>query len=647
MEMPKKWLELWPETQEVIQRAILHESTQISQNGGMCEKWCNHVVQLYADYVGICRNLTLLVNNPTCQEQMPQTLLQLLDSVTRRWLFWHNELQIVNTIAPGNIDSTLIAHKLIPNNFHLQLPGATQSGNQGVGRLARDILCEEILGAATQEQRNVDAGKLQHKEVAKEIPIDEELVTKFQQIVNALNEYAERIGPKAEEFLKYPLKLSQEESQFAPRILLQSPFAEKKKESVLKSLNQDRPPLLCELIEKPKTPKSIKKTKKTKKKKVVEPPKLPTSKKQPPKKEEEEIVKNPIVDNLQNLLEMCKNFEMVSNAPLRVLGKSPASQQKNPTEEELSELRQWCKFGLEQGIISYRQQDENLQSFVLESFTTEVLIKNQLRFLQFSLCNWVDFATPTPLCIVGEPGTGKRQLIERFGAETNSVIINLTLLLVDHKKGKVEEFLSFLFKIAKFLQPTILLLDNMHTVLPVKKLGKKMDTLMRQMMKRLTKEINNGARILLVGLTDEPWRVKRIRSTFSTTIYLPPADYSTHFFVWLALQGMPEYYQEYLRAVMVSPLTWATRDLSIATVIEVVAQSYVAERSLRSSTEASQFVLHLAQAVKNLITRNGVQYVVSALKRKKMKAWIVAGAIGGGKRKGSRKSKKIANRRRN
>uniref|UniRef100_A0A1B0CUQ4 Uncharacterized protein n=1 Tax=Lutzomyia longipalpis TaxID=7200 RepID=A0A1B0CUQ4_LUTLO len=279
METPKKWLELWPETQEVIQRAILHESTQISQNGGMCEKWCNHVVQLYADYVGICRNLALLVNNPTCQEQMPQTLLQLLDSVTRRWLFWHNELQIVNTIAPGNIDSTLIAHKLIPNNFHLQLPGATQSRNQGVGRLTRDILCEEILGAATQErrneqmpqtllqlldsvtrrwlfwhnelqivntiapgnidstliahklipnnfhlqlpgatqsrnqgvgrltrdilceeilgaatqeQRNVVAGKLQHKEVA----IDEELVTKVQRIVDALNEYAEELDPR-------------------------------------------------------------------------------------------------------------------------------------------------------------------------------------------------------------------------------------------------------------------------------------------------------------------------------------------------------------------------------------------------------------------------------------------------------------------
>lgn len=234
------------------------------------------------------------------------------------------------------------------------------------------------------------------------------------------------------------------------------------------------------------------------------------------------------------------------------------------------------------GMLSFGLQ-AHLSDYIAERDSSYVLLRNKLRFYQFSMSNHVDFPKIPKLCMVGEEWVTLKWLIECFAGEIDAVVINIVGAFEVLQLENVSQFLDELIDVAKALQPTILVLDKVHNFLARKKISRQMRTLVRGMIKKLDQEINNGHKILFIGISNEPWRgnLRSMRSAFSDFLWIPSPRYSATFYAWMKyIAKTLECHQESQWTTLVSPLAWATRDISILTIAEAVDQN-LQEKSLR------------------------------------------------------------------
>lgn len=192
MNDPKKTLlsKTEPELETLLNRVISNESLEISQDSVTLERWCEHVLQLYVDYVEICNNLTLLVNSGKYHHH---TLMDILDLVIQRCLLWQNELKIVEITRANLIDNALIAMKLTPDNLRLDLPGVTRAQKTPSRDVLRNI-------AISPEKVGKDFTRVPTVDYNSPVSVAIDIIRK------ALTETAEKIKAKEKEQLKYTVR---------------------------------------------------------------------------------------------------------------------------------------------------------------------------------------------------------------------------------------------------------------------------------------------------------------------------------------------------------------------------------------------------------------------------------------------------------
>ncbi|GAB0100406.1 hypothetical protein DMENIID0001_164460 [Sergentomyia squamirostris] len=597
-----------PRMEALIQRIISHESLEISRESVTMVEWCEHILQLYVDYIGICRNLTVLFNSQRSPE-MDILMQQLLRLTVKCLLRHHVQLQNAEIADQDSVVNTMISFKLTPCDLELHMPGATRCHpvtsrdilvntnstptiqRNSITRLNSSIKeAQETTSAESLFEMKNDLAEINSAEMAEELSSDATL----ESIRNALYKYATK--------------------------LISSHQHELPQESLLKlhhshhDTAQDTPgAIVCQ--------KNVRKSEKVSRQKDGN---NGRNKKKKSQKKKSTKGKSQIYDDLKVLLEKCRSLcEADSESPGGLQMVSPANQlhlprriqsDETPSVELVQQMHR-------AGVISY-SPERCLSDFISERYVGSVLVKNKLRLLQFALCNWVDFLQIAPVCIVGEAGVGKKFLVQCFAAEIDAVTIDIGAAWRWERDVNVNDFAEKVIKLAEYLQPAILLLDNVHMHCGTKKKAEtEMKSLLGVLTKRVSQAIDTGDKILFIGVSNEPWRgnLRTMKTSFHDFMYLPATRYTSVQRVWMKsvrhCDDIP-----WVTTAIVSPLAWATRDLSIASVTGAVEQTLSVKRSL--CTSPSQFVLHLTQTIKNLIDSDNVGYLPGMVDRKKMTSWL-------------------------
>ncbi|KAM3968858.1 LOW QUALITY PROTEIN: dynein regulatory complex protein 11 [Aphomia sociella] len=137
---------------------------------------------------------------------------------------------------------------------------------------------------------------------------------------------------------------------------------------------------------------------------------------------------------------------------------------------------------------------------------------------------------------VGPRATCKRTLIYAIATETNSILIDLSPMNVYNKfpgPKNLKTMFSFVNKISKAMQPTVIMVDNADKLFykKVPKEEKMFDPirLQKDFFKEVIKPIQSNDKILILGTATEPWFAKTplMYKAFPSLILIPRTDYGS------------------------------------------------------------------------------------------------------------------------
>ena len=151
----------------------------------------------------------------------------------------------------------------------------------------------------------------------------------------------------------------------------------------------------------------------------------------------------------------------------------------------------------------------------------------------------------------GPSGTGKTHMIESIATETNSIVLDISPVVLERAKAylgggkkKDDELIATVMFVAKEYQPSIIYIDEAEKVWPAKKKGKKgkkakkdpnaPQRIKKTLAKWKGKFIEDNFRITIIGATSEPESCskKEFKKFFDKAIYFPFPDYSTRRLMW-------------------------------------------------------------------------------------------------------------------
>ncbi|KAK3794076.1 hypothetical protein RRG08_042890 [Elysia crispata] len=146
--------------------------------------------------------------------------------------------------------------------------------------------------------------------------------------------------------------------------------------------------------------------------------------------------------------------------------------------------------------------------------------------------------------LAGPPGAGKTMMVSGLCKETGATVFDLSpVRMVGKFVGKKREdyLMSLLQKVAKAMEPSIILVDECHLLFPSKKAKKRPDvshdkpTRWVRLLSRLMKKFVQGDRVLLVGVTNEPFLAKTgaMCKLFQNAIFVPFPEYGSRWAIWL------------------------------------------------------------------------------------------------------------------
>lgn len=145
--------------------------------------------------------------------------------------------------------------------------------------------------------------------------------------------------------------------------------------------------------------------------------------------------------------------------------------------------------------------------------------------------------------LAGPSGVGKNMLVHGLCRETGANLIDLSPIhMVGKYQGKKQEayLLNVLLKVAKAMEPTIILVNKCHLLFPTKK-AKKIPAVTKdkparwiRLLTRLMKKVVVGDRILLIGVTNNPFTAKTsaMSKLFQNPFLVPFPEYGTRHALW-------------------------------------------------------------------------------------------------------------------
>lgn len=139
----------------------------------------------------------------------------------------------------------------------------------------------------------------------------------------------------------------------------------------------------------------------------------------------------------------------------------------------------------------------------------------------------------------GPQGTGKSLMVRALAAETNAIVLDIspyaTADTIAGDKKKITEFMYIVFKVAKELQPAIILIDEIEQFFPLKKkkpkgivLGR-CSKLKKDLMAQIKKHLEPSDRVAVIACTNKPYYCNMVdlKKLFQKKFYFPYPDYNS------------------------------------------------------------------------------------------------------------------------
>lgn len=184
---------------------------------------------------------------------------------------------------------------------------------------------------------------------------------------------------------------------------------------------------------------------------------------------------------------------------------------------------------------------------------------------------------------VGPKASGKKTLVYAIATETNATFIDLSSQrFIGKFPGKeLKKILSFVSKISKIMQPTVILVENADKVfykrVPKEEKHLEPARLAKDLFKEIIKPIAKTDKILVIGTAAEPWlsKAKPMKKAFPTLTLIPRTDYGS---ISLVLNQMLMKYHGVNREFNVHSLAQTARGYDLDTIKKAVNTVLCADR---------------------------------------------------------------------
>lgn len=129
-------------------------------------------------------------------------------------------------------------------------------------------------------------------------------------------------------------------------------------------------------------------------------------------------------------------------------------------------------------------------------------------------------------------------MVRALAQETNSIILDISPYVVAGRakeKAEITKFMYTIFKVAKEMQPAIILINEVEQYFSIKKKKPKGVTLSKcakfkkDLLKQVKKHIDPSDRVVVIGCTNKPYfcQLKDVKKFFSKKFYFPYPDYQS------------------------------------------------------------------------------------------------------------------------
>ncbi|XP_050535374.1 dynein regulatory complex protein 11 [Daktulosphaira vitifoliae] len=187
--------------------------------------------------------------------------------------------------------------------------------------------------------------------------------------------------------------------------------------------------------------------------------------------------------------------------------------------------------------------------------------------------------------IAGVRGSGKHMLVNAVCTELGATLFDLTSANIVGKypgKSGLTMLLHLVNKVARLLQPAIIYIEDAEKTF-MKKVPKTDKTDPKRLKKdlpKLVKSIGPTDRILLLGISSNPWdcEQKSLTTTYNKIIVIPRPDYASLYHIWNDLLFQ---YSGVSRKFNVSMLAKLSSGYSVGTIIKVLQEVMTCKRVLQ------------------------------------------------------------------
>lgn len=212
---------------------------------------------------------------------------------------------------------------------------------------------------------------------------------------------------------------------------------------------------------------------------------------------------------------------------------------------------------------------------------------------------------------VGPKGTGKKTLVNAVATETNALLIDLSPFNVYNKfpgaKNQKKMF-TFINKISRLMQPTIILIDNadklFYKKVPPEEKMFDPTRLSKDIFKEIVKPLKTQDKIMILGTATEPWLSKSapMSKVFPSVIMIPSSDYGS---ISYALTHLLMKFHGIDRGFDVNSAAQTLRGYSISTIKNAVTKIMDGKRS----TALYYKPLHPGEIVDRVVETENVIYM--------------------------------------